>query len=581
MADFRKRLLTLSGVALAFAGVAFGQATCANPISAGNFIRTEGTTELLADLYVTCTNSTGAGIAAGAVTNVTMYLNLPVTSKTLSAANASPSYTEALIGTVAAGALANPVQGIVNGTQVTFLNVPTPAVAAAASYQLAITNVRVNASSISSTTPTPVAATLFINTATGAGPLVGATVLSNVVVAFAQNGLSAATIPTTGTMTFTNPPFLPANFAAIPNLALATTNFTICAGSNAIGFNVQFGEAFPNAFKIQTAANATLGAAATNNTETGYQPAAFPNAGAVGSNVANSGTRIAITYNNIPAGVAVYVPLTIQTDPNFGVGTIALINSATATTGAGNLSTATTDTLASGSVAPAYTTTGYGKLTVSGTTAVAWYEVTTQNPGATDKFTVSTYLKVSGNTVPAASAGSAITATVSFAPIAPPAGTIPAFVVGALSTPQNGSVYGLCTTTLLFPYVVNTLGFDTGIAIGNTSNDLLGLKNGAAVTSAANQAGTCSLTFWGTGAPAAPVVTASVATGASYLAVLSGIAPGFQGYMIANCNFLYGHGFAYITYNLGSASGVSMGYLADTINPARGGVGIAGEATNN
>jgi len=597
MADFRKRLFSLTGVAIAFAGVAFGQATCANPISAGNFVRTEDKTALLADLYVTCTapaGGVGAGIsgvtATPAVTNVTMYLNLPITSKTMSAAGASPVYSEALIGTVAAGAItpASSVQGIVNGTQVTFLNVPTPATAGGGTYQLAITNVRVDATSISSTTPTPITATLFINTATGAAPLVGATVLSSIVVAFAQNGLTAATVPTTGT---------------VGAFALKLNNYAICTANDAIGFEVQFGEAFPNAFKVQTAANATLGAAATNNTETGYIPAAWPGSGVAGagayaytngtgpggSNVANSATRVQITYANVPSGVSVYVPLGITTDTNFGPGTLILVNSATATTGAGNTATATTDTLNVGGVQVAGGTTvlpavvatpGYGKLTVSGGTAVAVYEITAQNPGATDKFTVQTYIKFSANAVPASSVGTAMTATVSFAPVGAAAGTIPNFAVGSLSTPQNASVWSLCSTTLLFPYVINALGFDTGIAIANTSNDLLA---SGPKSSATNQAGTCTLTFWGNGAtnPAA-VTTASIASGGTYAANLSSLAAGFAGgYMLANCNFLFGHGFAYISYALGSANGVSMGYLADTIGTGRAATVVAPEITSN
>lgn len=539
MTELRNRLLSLAGVTLAFAGMAFGQATCANPISAGNFIRTEGKTELLADLYITCTNNTLVATAPGAVTNITVYLNLPVTSKLLQTAAApAVQYTEAIAGVVTAGALpaAASVQGVTNGTQVTFLGIPTPATAAGASFQIAITNVRVDASSINSTVPVPVNETLFINTAVGATPLVGAAVLSNVTVAFAQNGLTAASVP-----------------------SASLTNFTICGGAGgATGFNVSFGEAFPNSFKIGTAANATLGAAASNNTETGYQPAAFPNFGAAGSNVAVGGTRVQINYAAIGSGVALYVPIVVAQDTGFGPGTLTLTGSAT---GAFAAVTPSTDAGLPAIVAP---NTGWAKLTVTGGTAVAVYEVTTQNPGATDKFTVLTTLK---GTVAATAVGIPVTAQVTFAPISAAAGTIPNFVVGTASTPVNGSSFSLCTTTMIFPFITNAPGFDTGLAIANTSTDNLKAGGGNSVK---DSAGTCTLSFFGTNKPAADVVTPPVVSGTTYVATLSSLVPNFQGYAIAQCNFLFAHSFAYISYNLTQTNGVSMGYLGLNLGTGRG-----------
>ena len=59
----------------------------------------------------------------------------------------------------------------------------------------------------------------------------------------------------------------------------------------------------------------------------------------------------------------------------------------------------------------------------------------------------------------------------------------------------------------------------------------------------------------------------TVNEGSQLVATLSGggnlgvaATPGFQGYMIASCNFQYGHGFAFIS-DLG-ASRVAEGYLA-------------------
>ena len=55
----------------------------------------------------------------------------------------------------------------------------------------------------------------------------------------------------------------------------------------------------------------------------------------------------------------------------------------------------------------------------------------------------------------------------------------------------------------------------------------------------------CTLTFYGPGAPAA-FVTPTLVPGQTYVNVASSIAPGFQGYMIAACDFPYAHGFALV-----------------------------------
>src|SRR5205085_12423931 len=86
--------------------------------------------------------------------------------------------------------------------------------------------------------------------------------------------------------------------------------------------------------------------------------------------------------------------------------------------------------------------------------------------------------------------------------------------------------------------------------ISNTTSDPFGT---------ASQSGTCTLNFYGTNAPGA-LMTPQVATGKNYTAIASNVAPNFQGYIIAICNFQYAHGFAFIS-DLG-ARNLAMGYLA-------------------
>ncbi len=125
-----------------------------------------------------------------------------------------------------------------------------------------------------------------------------------------------------------------------------------------------------------------------------------------------------------------------------------------------------------------------------------------------------------------------------------------------------------CTTNLLFTFVANTPpsggvgGFDTGLAIANTSSDPYGTTK---------QAGTCTLNgFPRAGGAAVAFTTPSVAGGATFTTVLSSSSNpalnGFVGYIIAVCNFQYGHGFAFITNNFGvGAPNLAQGYIANVI----------------
>lgn len=110
-------------------------------------------------------------------------------------------------------------------------------------------------------------------------------------------------------------------------------------------------------------------------------------------------------------------------------------------------------------------------------------------------------------------------------------------------------------TNLLFSFMTNQTGLDTGIAIANTTADPFGTPP---------QDGTCTITFFGAGAPA-PFVTPPILAGTVYVNVASSLAPGFQGYLIAECDFPLAHGFAFVS-DVG-AQDVAMGSLALVIPP--------------
>jgi hypothetical protein len=137
-----------------------------------------------------------------------------------------------------------------------------------------------------------------------------------------------------------------------------------------------------------------------------------------------------------------------------------------------------------------------------------------------------------------------------------------------------------CTTTLLFPFVTNDSGFDTGIAISNTSDDWIGTDP---------QRGACTIHYIGLklgGPNDKDEETSDILEGGEQLVfTVSGFGsdplvtgnPGFQGFIIAECQFQFAHGFAFITDGFGGPSvQVAQGYLALVIPRGFEGERVAG-----
>ena len=112
--------------------------------------------------------------------------------------------------------------------------------------------------------------------------------------------------------------------------------------------------------------------------------------------------------------------------------------------------------------------------------------------------------------------------------------------VSGLRAPSNGQ------TVLLMPFVTNAQGYDTGIAIANTTLDQLGTTH---------HSGGCQLCYFSAGTPPpCQTTTSDITAGDSLLFTLSGGGnhgigpePGFQGYIIAKCSFPGAHGFGYLS----------------------------------
>jgi hypothetical protein len=148
----------------------------------------------------------------------------------------------------------------------------------------------------------------------------------------------------------------------------------------------------------------------------------------------------------------------------------------------------------------------------------------------------------------------------------------------------------LCQTTLLYPFVTANpsgglgQGFDTGLAVANTSVDpfaSLGIPTTPASGTLA-QTGSCTLYPYGVSISSTGVQTAApnplpgcdtitnpvqgtncfpvVAAGSVQTVLASQVFPTFQGYVIAVCRFQYAHGYAAVT-DLG-LRGLFSSYLA-------------------
>jgi hypothetical protein len=146
---------------------------------------------------------------------------------------------------------------------------------------------------------------------------------------------------------------------------------------------------------------------------------------------------------------------------------------------------------------------------------------------------------------------------------------VPRFNHPLIPSPAPGFVnVTKCVTNLLFPFVANVAGYDTGFAIANTSYDVQ-----AITPTTATQSGPVTFylykAFTEPGPAPAPATftVANVSAGNTWAGTMSN-APalaGSQGYIIAVAQFQYAHGFGFISY--GNASGLVLaeGYIASVI----------------
>ncbi len=553
MADFRRWILAFATLALVLGIVAPASAqnsslSCTASAAVTPTLRHEGFTELTGDIVLNCVPGTGAVPTPTGQpipqANFTVSLSAPITSRVLSGSGTGAA-TEALLlidnpspgnqdvcpspnngagcvvdgdngGTFNQPGRYNVFQGIEGGpgtNSITFLGVPADAPTTSRTFR--ITNIRVDATTVAAGAAglSPVFAFVSVSPSSAIS-------INNPqnYVGFVSNGL---TVTTSGT----NPPFLQ------------------CVSASATVGSVTFTENFATAFKTQgpSATSAILQNVPGQiyYTESGLE---IPVEGGL-AGAADSGTELQTTISNIPAGVTVSVDSSYTDTATGAVAT--MISPFTSTTG----TVAVTDGSES-------------------SVTVVW-QVVADNPFAIDQLTFNIYASFTGAPGNPGSPTPNVTASElsGFSPQLPAysvSGPIPEFssTVNEPTTPTNLFTVTLCQTILLFPYITDYTGFDTGIAISNTSLDNLPVG-------ASPQTGACSVNFYGAGGAASTLGTSGVysstvdttltngliAPGQTWAFALSGIDPGYLstptygtvGYAIATCNFQYAHGYSFVS----------------------------------
>jgi hypothetical protein len=351
------------------------------------------------------------------------------------------------------------------------------------------------------------------------------------------------------------------------------------------------------------------------NNESTFYNLAFPTSnGLNAAGIASNGTRLRARFVGVPSAVRLYVSVQPVTG-RIGTGGV-LVGSGGTVIGQGadapGSAYALAGTNANGEVegfAPLGGNAFGGGLTVQGSTAPGWsalgfaysgpgsmerggsrlnlvtiasdgtgtfvWEVLRADDNVIDRLDFQVAIAFQPTTSIVTDSNTSVVANVSgnFAPIATTGGNgyphVPSFV---LSSPEDlRPIFTItnCATNLLYPFVSSQVGFNTGIAVSNTSKDPFGTIN---------ETGICRVFFYGTTAgggvdPTPQNFTKAVPSGQSATFNLLfggpeyGIQPvsGFVGYIIISCNFRYAHGFAFISdpSNLQTAHG----YLALILDP--------------
>jgi len=620
------------GLASAQGGINGGSTmACSTTTTVTPTVRSEGFTELVGDIVLNCTGGSPVAFGQPIPqANITVFLNTQVTSRVLSTTGGNVSEALLMIdepgsstvtgygpglgqmvcstplggcleyvgnaatcnqvtnpsscgvpstGTGAFAAAPNVFQGVVSGNAVTFYGVPILPPSSTGSRIYRITNIRANATAISGGGATP-------------GSITGSI------------SISPANAFTINQFTFTVAAVQAGLSTALRNAAntgsSSGNNFNQCSGASfgtSSGVLLQYTPNFPTAFKTRTAVGTFQGPngtfysntnpTASSGTSTTFQnvpgqvynsesgfilPVANGTAG-----LADWGTRLKAVFSNVPSGVSVYVSTyNVASITTASSNQAQLVVSETAPDATfGQVQGASSTNFPSSALS-----VGYTQVTIVNGTGTATWEVLNNNYTTATPLAFGVYISYSSSPQTNTPTPGPMSVNMSYAPnptngafsasnAANPASVniIPRFA--DTSTAKTFATVNICQTVLLFPFVVtNSGGFETGIAISNTTQDPFGTNV---------QTGSCQMNWYTAGAsgtnPAAGT-TPAIPGGTTYSGVASNTTWGvgstaFTGYMFAICNFQYAHGYAAIT-DVG-ARGIFASYLALVVPSGTGG----------
>jgi hypothetical protein len=621
MADFRRWFLALAVLVLVIGSVApaSAQATqSCNTTVVPPRMRAEGVTELIGDIVLNCT---GTPTATGTV-NITVNLpNVPVTSRLTSTGVSGGGWlTDALIligeplangpdcgGVVTAGCAQTMNLNVFQGAwfpsdpnSITFLGVPVVPPGTTGNIIYRMTNIRGNVSVMG------VGPTAFVNLLgyVSASPSTSLPITNaQPIVGFVSWGMAFPPSPAGSTGVYAS---------GLPGTALVSQNFLQCATTDTGLATIRFQEGFANAFKVRVSGNqTTTGLPAPTSSESGLiLNAASDSTGAgTGLGLADYGTRLKATFTGLPAGITINVANTNtcynltadQTQAHCASQAVLITGSDSApdtgivTPGIGSIGTST-----------AFPVTSTGTLTVvwevvkSDQSMIEDFDFDigisyTGNPSAGTPAVLTTPAQVALNFAPTIDElSSASPNPYSMATSAP----IPRFVNVHNANAASLLTVSRCHTNLLFPYVTDFPGFDTGIAISNTAMDQFGTIPSGSPAGA--QAGACVVNFYG-GLPdatngfnntagnigASGVIssvtvnpfggtgdsTGFIAPGQTWAFALSQYDPnyatvGFVGYAIAQCDFQYAHGYSFVSdYGLRNFAAAYLALVIPDVTP--------------
>ena len=561
MADFRRWILAFAALVLILGSAVPASAqnglVCTASAAVTPTLRHEGFTELTGDILLTCTGAPGATpTPAGTIipqADISVSLSAPVTSRLMGGDTTdalllvddpapgqqdvclSPDNPTVACQVTGDGGMTfknpakyNVFQGINTGGpgsySVTFLGVPVdPPASGSLTYR--ITNIRVDATTVPSGAAglSPVFA--FVSSSSSTSIQINN---PQNYVGFVSNGLTIGT-------------------------SVGSTPFLQCESYDATTVGtVTFTENFATAFKTRGVTGTSTYPQTTPGvvyyTESGLE---IPVSGGE-SGVADSATELQTVISNIPSGVTIYASSYAVSSASTGPGTAGFSDATM--------------------VSPVAGTTGGGLVAVTDGTessvTIVW-AITDTNTSAIDSlaFTISASFTGTPGNPGTPAANQAVGSLSGFAPqlaAYSSTGPIPEFssTVNEPTSPTTLFSVSLCQTILLFPYVTDFYGFDTGIAISNTSLDNLPVG-------AAPQPGACSVTFYGAGGVASTLGTSGtysstadttlttglINPGQTWAFSISQIDPAYNststygttGYAIATCNFQYAHGYSFVS----------------------------------